>query len=137
MSLNKARIDISTLLATKWTDCKVVPRLSDDGDKHLEGLTPWIYSFIKWGNQTQEARSGKSVYESTSGVLNIRLYVRVADGTGLMDQLTDKLFNFFRFSNLPGIIIQSKAIANDGVDSDWQIRYLTISFKLRSFHSPE
>ncbi len=137
MSLNNARINISTLLENEWTETKVVDEMSDAGNKLLEQASPWIYSYIKWGAQTQKARAGDSVYESTSGIVNIRLYVRIKDGSAVREQLTDKLFDLFRFKQILGVVIKSKAVVNSGKDGGWQIRHIAISFRLRSFHSPE
>ena len=133
MSLNSGRVSLYNHLKNNWTQTPIVFKGDNAGDEYVKRLDPWIYVEIFWIEEFLRSMNGpnQGLY-ITPGILAIKLFVRVEDGFGKVDQLTDGLFTVFRGKKINNITPEKLAVQRDGDDKKWYIRILDLPFVMRS-----
>lgn len=131
MSLNDARVNMFTYLDTNWSTTSIVFDGNDDQDTYIKSDDPWIYPYLSWGREIKKSISRPSAQFATPGILTIRIYVRQADGIGILDQYTDSLFDLFRGQTISNMMVTSMGVDMNDKDDGWNIRSISIHFTLR------
>jgi hypothetical protein len=136
MSQNNTRIALYTHISQNFSDAAVVFKGDNQRAESFEnGTAPWIYVYIKWGNEIQRSQGSPNVRFVQVGVLAAKLYVRNEDGEGLLDQLTDAYKNITRCKQIDNITIWPMKAGPTEETEKWQVRHLYAPFESSNIHS--
>lgn len=133
MSLNNARQSIFSYLNDNFSSAIKVFDGSDRGDALIKGTAPWIYTCIIWDKENQVSMGTPNAKFERIGSLSIKLYVRLSDGVGTVDSITDDLLSVFRSKKIGNSLFEPASIRSDQEYKDiWTIRMMLIPFSLFS-----
>jgi hypothetical protein len=136
VSLNNARIALYTHISENFSAAQIV--FKDDNDRAMamdKGVNPWIYVYIAWGDEVQMSMPAPNARFCQIGVLAAKLYVRVEDGEGVLDQITDTYKSNIRARQLGNITLSEMKIGPSDSNDKWQVRHLYANIKVFNSYS--
>lgn len=141
MSLNNARIGITSYLINNWTDTELVfkgPGAKQRGDYLFTQHAPWIYNYIHWGAEVQKSAPAPKAKFVQQGLVASKIWARADDGEGRLFEVVDKYRDLLRNKKLTdGVELTSNHIGVHQNDDDQIWHCVIISTKIRVYYEKQ
>ncbi len=136
MSYNDIRVALYTHINTNFSAAQIAFKGDDQRAEALDkGSDPWIYIYIRWGDEIQKSMGSPNAQFLQLGILAAKLYVSKADGEGVLDTVSDSYKAITRCKQVGNITLEPMESGPTEETEKWQVRHLYSPFKAVNTYS--